>query len=441
MQPLLSPLSRRGVAVLAFAVALAGAGAAFAQSTSEAPKAPANQDPRARALLDEAKARLRDVKSLAADFEVTRNPTKYFDRSAEIFLERPARFRVQTVSGAVNEERALGAISDGKVVTGIDARNFIAYEKPVRPESFFVGQNFLVQLFFDPGEIKFDPSSATFGRPVSVFDTNLSAYDRGTTLTLVGQRLLERKRYSVVEIKYNTARYNVRQQLYIGDDKLIYQVDTYFDGEIYSEKFRNFRIDEPLPETLWTREKPQKMPLVQTDPVRLGETAPDFTLPGASGGEFTLSEMLKGKKGAYICTFDGTAGRDTHNPDYHLRQMRILQAMKEKFEPQGLVVVAIVGGPGITPDLRNEMLTNWLPDLSRFNYPIVIDVDLEKGIQGAAYQNFDLKGRNNLLLDAKGRVVFAARDFRDKVNEIAFYQALAQIGFSVSAADVESVTQ
>ncbi len=86
-------------------------------------------------------------------------------------------------------------------------------------------------------------------------------------------------------------------------------------------------------------------------------------------------------------------------------------------------------------------MLNWMPDVSRFNYPIAIDIDLEKGIQGSAYHNFQLNGRNNLLLDAKGRVVFAAQSFTNKVNQLAFYQALAQIGFSVSAAELESAAR
>ena len=44
----------------------------------------------------------------------------------------------------------------------------------------------------------------------------------------------------------------------------------------------------------------------------------------------------------------------------------------------------------------------------------------------------------NVLLDEKGRVVFASHDFREKVNLRALYQALAQIGFKVSAEEWNS---
>ena len=86
-------------------------------------------------------------------------------------------------------------------------------------------------------------------------------------------------------------------------------------------------------------------------------------------------------------------------------------------------------------------MVNRLPDLRRFNYPVLIDIDLERGIQGSAYQNFRLDGRNNILLDAKGRVVYAAKDFKDRTNLLGLYQALTQIGFKVSPAEMESATE
>src|SRR5262249_10135662 len=101
-------------------------------------------------------------------------------------------------------------------------------------------------------------------------------------------------------------------------------------------------------------------------------------------------------------------------------------------------VVTIVGGNRITPEVKDEMLRNWLPDQTRFSYPIAIDLDVERGIQGSAYQNFHVNGRNNLLLDKDGRVVFACNDFDDDHrNELALYQALAQIGFAVPPADLD----
>jgi peroxiredoxin len=180
------------------------------------------------------------------------------------------------------------------------------------------------------------------------------------------------------------------------------------------------------------------MPVAKADPIRMGQSAPDFTLQAYNGGEFTMKKMLEGKKGLYVCTFDGAEGKRAGAADTHLAQMKMVQEMKAKFEKQGLMVVAIVGGEEITPDLKEEMLLNWLPDLTRFNYPILLDFDLERGIQGSAYPNFNLGGRNNILLDSKGRVVYASKNFTwEKVNKAAFYQALGQIGFTVSAADLE----
>ncbi|WP_221032585.1 hypothetical protein [Actomonas aquatica] len=412
------------------------------EEAKEAAEEAARQDPEARALLDEAKAKLLSLQSLVADFESTRGgSTKNFDKQSEIYLERPNKFRVERVTGAVVEERNLIAVSDGVTVTKINRYNFAAFEQPVRAENFYLGQNFLVQFFFDPKGISFDPTDGLWRRSISLFDTNMSAYDRDTRLILLGERTLEGRSYQVVEIKYSTKRTDIRQQIYVGTDKLVYQVDTYFDGDVYSQKYRNFRINTALPVATWDKERPAKMPLIETDPVRMGAEAPDFALPGHDGGEFTLEGLLEGKKGLYICVLDGEAAKVTGNADTHLAQMRVLQEMKDKYEEQGLAVVCIVGGLGITPDVKDEMMLNWMPDVSRFNYPIAIDIDIEKGIQSSAYHNLQLSGRNNLLLDAEGRVVFAARNFTNKVNQLAFYQAMAQIGFAISAAELESAAR
>lgn len=410
-----------------------------AKTATAAPAAP--QDPRARALLDQAKEKFRSLRTLVADFQINRRPLQNFDREGEIALERPARFRIEAIRGAVVEERTLLSASDGANVTRLEERNFVSYSQPVHPENFYLGQNTLVQLFFSPREIAFDPTDGTWGRSLSQFDTNVAAYDRDTALTYLGTRTLEGVSYEVVEIKYNTKRIDVRQQFYVGADHLIYQVDTSIDGDTSSQKFRNFRIDTELPAETWRVERPAKMPDVATDPARLGERVPDFTLPGANGGEISLKTLLAGKKGLFVCTLNGAIGRMTGNADYHLEQMRVVQDLKNRFEAQGLAIVCIVGGSSIVPSVKNEMMLNWMPDVSRFNYPIAIDIDLERGIQGSAYQNFQVDGRNNLLLDSDGRVVFAARNFTDKVNLLAFYQALAQIGFTVSPADMEGAAR
>jgi len=397
----------------------------------------------ARKLLDDAKAKLLGIRSLTVDFESNHDPVRFFDKTAEIVLERPNKFAITDVSGAFVAERKLRAVSDGQKVTRMDEKNYIAYDKPVHAESFFLGQNFLVQFFFDSRPISFDPSDETWGRPVSVYDTNVSAYDRDVKMAYLGTRTLEDVAYEVVEIKYNTARQDTRQQVYIGPDKLVSQVDTYFDGILYSQKFRNYRIDPVLPPDTFKLVKADKMPLVDSDPVRMGASAPDFKLPNyANGGpELSMKELLKDKKGMMVCVLDGEKGLLLHNADVHLAQMRVLQELKDKFEKQGLVVVCIVGGPKITPDLTDEMKLNWMPDVTRFNYPIAVDVDIERGIQGSAFENLQLNGRNNLLLDKDGRVVYASQNFTDKVNQLALYQALAQIGFAVSAADLDSAAR
>jgi outer membrane lipoprotein-sorting protein len=332
--------------------------------------------PEARALLDKVKAKLAGVRSMAVDYELNGNPKQMFTRQGELFMERPNRYRMEAITGLTTERRDLRFLSDGQNVTSINDKFFIAYEKPIRRENFFLGVNFLVQFFFDPRPISFDPTDATWSRPISQFDTNRAAYDRDVDLMLLGAAQIEGRRYRVIEIKYNTRNNDVRQQLYIGDDDLIYQVDTYFETpwpRVIAQRYRNYRLNKDLPAATWKRVLPNKMPVSKTDPVRMGVEAPDFVLPSHKGGEFSLKEMLQGKKGMYICTFDGTAAKyGGGGADTHLTQMRKVQEMKDKFEKQGLMVVAIVGGAELTPDLKNEMMLNWLPDLTRFNYPILL---------------------------------------------------------------------
>jgi len=424
---------------LSLGVVLASAPTLSAQAPAPAVGS-ARQDPRARQLLDEAKAKLQSLNSLVVDFEVTMQPTRDFRASSQISLERPNRYRVGLPGQPVK------VVCDGKNVNYPDTNpnpmyleNYVAYSRKVRPENFFLGANFLVQFFFDPRGIAFDPTDETWGRPISQFDTNLTAYDKSTKLTLVGKRTLEGKRYSVVEIKYNTSKTDIRQQIYVGEDKLVARVDTWIDSGLMTQRFQNFRENTALPPETWHFEPAKNMPVIETDPVRMGEVAPDFTLPGPDGGEISLKELLKNKKGVFVCVVNGerTTSLCT-GADKNLEEMILIQEIKDKYEKQGLSVVCIVGGPSVTPDVKDEMLRNWMPDLTRFNYPIALDLDLERGIQGATYTNFQLNGRNSLLLDSQGRVVYASKSFKNRLNLMAFYQALAQIGFSVSAQDLES---
>lgn len=437
--------------LLQAAPAVKAADAQAAEASDSRKEAGATEDPRARALLNAAKEKLKGIDSIDVDIETNNSPSKGFDRNGELFLERPNRFRLDKIEGAITEERRQVAVSDGQRVTRIDnehisqsfsdSEHFVSYGKPVRAENFFLGFNFLIQFFFDPRPIGFDPADEHWGRAVSLFDTNRAAYDKSTKITLLGYRTIDDIPCDVVELRYNTVRDDIRQQIFIGPDKLVYQVDTFYStGQFVSEKFRNYQVNVKLPPDTFKLQKDPKMPLVDIDPVRMGAEAPDFTLPNYNDGgpELSMKELLKDKKGMLICVLDGALARKFHNADIHLQQMKTLQELKDKFESQGLVVVCIVGGAGITPDLTDEMKLNWMPDVTRFNYPIAVDVDLERGIQGAAYENFRLNGHNNLLLDSQGRVVFASQDFWDKVNQLAFYQALAQIGFAVSAADLES---
>jgi peroxiredoxin len=390
----------------------------------------------ARRLLDEAKAKILSIPALMVDVELPVRcgvgPAKHFEKSHQITLERPNKFRVDKMVGTVNRTPQLEAVCDGTRITRMEDAMFVAYEKPLRADFFFMGYSFIVQYFFDTKPIKFDPTDPIWGKSVSLFDKNFAAYDRDVQLRYLEKRTVEDLEYDVVEIKYNTPDTDIRQQVYL--DEATYQKFKYQPTASLTIGPGAFKLA-----------RPDKMPLVETDPARLGETTPDFKLPGAKGEPaISLKELLAKGKGVLVCTLSAWAGRYS-GADTWLKQMRLIQEVKNKFESQGLQVVVIFGDSTLTPDLKQELLLNWTPDLSRFNYPIAIDIDVERGIQGSAYENFELNGRRNLLLDKEGKVVFACSNFDDDVkgkpNMLSLYQALSQIGFSVSQADFEGVVR
>jgi hypothetical protein len=422
------------------------AGATANTSTSGESKKPARvlsaNELEARKFLDEAKAKMLSFPAMSVDIEVARScgtsSSQNFDRTGTIILQRPNKFRIEKIVGPMDETAKLIAVSDGQKVTRLADDYYVAYEKPVRAGSFYMGQNFMVQFFFDAGPIQFDPTDPIWQRTVSQFDKNYAAYDKDTQLKYLGKRSLEDVAYDVIEIRYNTNRTDIRMQVYLDADRLIGQVDTYAFGKSFYQKFRNYqtKFAEVGPGT-FKLDKPEKMPLIESDPARLGETTPDFKLPGAKGEPaISLKELLAKGKGVFICSLNVEAGKRM-GPDALLMDMKFVQEIKNKFEKQGLQVVVIWGGPILTPDLKGEMLLNWTPDISRFNYPIAIDIDVERGIQGSAYENFQLNGRNSLLLDKEGKVVFASFSMQEKSRQLALYQSLAQIGFTVSQNDLD----
>src|SRR5262249_5043226 len=154
--------------------ALPGKALADSVAGRAAPAAPAPtpNELDARRLLDEAKARLLGLRSLVADYEGTSSPSQNFDRNGMVTFERPNKFAIDQVVGMTAQRDQMVAVCDGAKVTRMDERDFIGYEKPVREGAFFLGQNFLVQFFFDSKPIRFDPTDALWGRSVSLFDRN-----------------------------------------------------------------------------------------------------------------------------------------------------------------------------------------------------------------------------------------------------------------------------
>jgi peroxiredoxin len=433
------------IGVLAACSLQAQADEADQVATANGPKSP--NEIQARKLLDEAKAKIMGIAALIVDVEepvlclTAGDAAKDFEKTGTLTMQRPNKFRIEKVVGGTQRKGQLVAVCDGQKVTRMDDAWFVAYEKPVRAGAFFLGQNFMVQFFLDPKPIQFDPTDPAWRQSVSLFDKNYSAYDRDTKLTYLGKRILEEIEYDVVEIKYATPDVDIRQQVYLDAERMVCEVDTYYCGSIHYIKYRNFQTELPtIDPGAFKVEKPEKMPLVNSNPVQLGEVAPDFRLPGAKGeAEISLKELVKKNKAVFICALSAYAARAS-GADTWLEEMKLVQDLKNRFEKQGLQVVVVVGDQSLTPDLKHELLLNWMPDLSRFNYPIAIDIDVERGIQGSAYENFQLNGRQNLLLDKDGKVVFASDRLTDSRNGktyvLALYQALVQIGFSISPADL-----
>lgn len=401
-------------------------------------------DPEGEKLIQAALDRLSASKSLVVDAQFPRHskdavnniPDATFRRNHELRLLRPHFIRAEYIFGAAVETRSVYRLVDGSNVWEINANDFVTYKQPLRPENFYQQVSPVVQYFFKPA-VDFDPTDPIWGQAVSVFTVGKSSYDRLFSSRYAGEIEHLGDRVKLVERRLTTDTQDVRQLFYLKGDE-IRQIDTRVNGNLYCVKYRNYRFDEQLPESSFVRATSSKLPIQDIDPVRLGEKAPDFELPLNNGGNVKMSELLKDRKGLLVVALNGAAGAACTGPDVYLPQMRIMQQVRDKFGAQGLEVMAVVGGTFITPDVKDEMLRNWMPDQTRFSYPIAVDIDLEKGIQGSAYHNFNLNGRNNVLLDAEGRVVFACEDFdSNRTNELALYQALAQIGFSVTPADLE----
>src|SRR5688572_5119430 len=71
----------------------------------------------AQAILDRAKSKLEETKSLVVEYEFTWDAKKGFDRQMEITMERPNRFRIDQLNGLVVETRQLMMLSDGQNVS------------------------------------------------------------------------------------------------------------------------------------------------------------------------------------------------------------------------------------------------------------------------------------------------------------------------------------
>jgi hypothetical protein len=404
-------------------------------------------DPRAKELMAKVGAKLAAARTLRVEVDEGAGATEPFNKDKEILLMRDSFIRIDSFNGLLTETRAPNFISDGKHVWLANRRDYIMEKRPVRPEHFHYGNGAIVQYFFSP-KIEFSPIDSQWGQSVSIFDTNENAYNRFVTLKHLGERTVNGEKLQVVQMHFNAQHREGKQTFYINSQDLIVRVDTQAPGWFGvqgtgSVVYRNYRIDAPMTPAEFAYAETTKMPVREVDPVRLGEVAPDFELPLNVGGTVKLSELLKGKKGVFIATLNGAAGNSCKGPDYYLAAMRVLQQVRDKFESQGLEVVAIVGGDRIVPEVKDMMLRAWLPDQTRFSYPIAIDIDVERGIQGSAYHNFNFNGRNNILLDAERRAVFACNDLAgldgNKANETALYLALDKIGFTVSPADMERI--
>src|SRR5688572_6002255 len=91
----------------------------WAQQTtaSHQPRQAIKQDTKAKELLEAAQKKLQVANSIIVDYQGAAMSTRDFIRDSEIMLERPNRFRVDMIFGAVAEERMQFAVSDGKTVT------------------------------------------------------------------------------------------------------------------------------------------------------------------------------------------------------------------------------------------------------------------------------------------------------------------------------------
>jgi len=94
-----------------------------------------------------------------------------------------------------------------------------------------------------------------------------------------------------------------RQKMYVGADTLVHRVvTTTSKGSVLEDDFRSIALNSSLPDSIFQIAVSDSIPKEIYDykpRFQIGDTLPDFTLPGSLGDSINFAKAVAGKRGRF----------------------------------------------------------------------------------------------------------------------------------------------
>lgn len=237
----------------------------------------------------------------------------------------------------------------------------------------------------------------------------------------MGRETTDSTIYDIVEWEYELA-YTLpedtvvyRSRVYIDDDGLVRKVlTTNNKGYQITREVLIIKINAPITEKDFAWEAPQGVTIVDARdrrwsfPTLVGETYPEFATPGQilDGPRVTASELLSGKKGAFIWFWNTTCSSC-------IAEMPHFEQIYREFKDKGIAVIAV----NVVKDTAELSRARRNVAFNRITMPILFNADswgerLEKTVLA--------------VLDGQGKVVLD--DYRDGHKLYSAIKQLAENG-------------
>ncbi len=314
-------------------------------------------DRKSEALLKRVQKAIAEAKTLQAEGTVTAlggGQEQSFKISVRLMKPNFARIRLTGLPGG---DRAL--LSTGSTVYQVldGPKQYAASPAPPTGESLgFVSH-------FSPEALFFSPT----GLP-----------EAGKTRH-AGEKTVDGRRYEVLEVTSDEAP-QVRKYL-VGPSGLVEVLDAVFKGtppasgdQAMTVWLKDVKVNVPMTPEEFAYTPPADFKPLQPEQGRLlnpGETAPDFQLPRAEGGQLALSDALKGKKAAVVLFwFEKCEVCRAALPE--------LQKLYGQLREKGLEVIAVNAGDP-------EEVVRRVAREEKLGFPVVLGGQGEQYTLGRAY--------------------------------------------------------